>query len=395
MFLDSCFVKERTKPVNGRIDMLRTRTNFAIAAMIIIVGAAVAILMASQKKPLEVSSKSDERKAYRAAKVKNADISYDFEVSGTISAWNKIDIYAEVSGILLNTGQSFREGQSADNGDVLAKIDDEVYRNSLLAEKSGFLTDLTGLLADISIDFPEREEIWKSYLDSFRLDQPVAPLPEPASTRERNYIAARNIYSHFHSIQSMTAQLRKYTITAPFFGVITEANINPGTLVMNGQKLGAFASTADFELEASVGLGDIDHVAVGDTVALTSGDIAGDFWGVVERVNQRIEPRSQTVSVYIRVRDDRLKDGMYLTATLESTEQTGVMQLPKVLLVGGDALYIIEDSALALRSVDIVAETGDDVLVRNLQDGTLVLVEDIEGAAEGTRIDAYTVGEGE
>ena len=373
--------------------MSRSRTTLLLTGAIMIVGVAIAGLLAAQKKPLKVAPRSGDREAVEVIAASNSDLSYRFEVSGTISAWNKIDLYAEVSGILEDTEIPFREGQAAQGGQVLIRVDDAVYANTLMAEKSSLLTDLTKLLADVSIDFPEREPVWKEYLDNFRLDQPLQPLPEPASTKERNYVAARNIYLRFHSIEGMTAQLNKYTIKAPFTGVITEANIKPGTLVRNGQKLGEFCSTADFELKAGVGLGEIDHISVGDQVTLISADRPGTFRGVIERVNNRIEPRSQTVSVYIRIRDDRLRDGMYLTATLQSTEQADVVRLPKALLVSSNSLFVIRDSLLALQEVEVVAETGDDVLVRNIADGTLVLAEDIEGAIEGMKIHAYTVSE--
>ena len=41
----------------------------------------------------------------------------------------------------------------------------------------------------------------------------------------------------------MEATLDKYTIKAPFNVVVTQSNINPGTLVRNGQKLGEFINT--------------------------------------------------------------------------------------------------------------------------------------------------------
>jgi hypothetical protein len=42
-----------------------------------------------------------------------------------------------------------------------------------------------------------------------------------------------------------------------------------------------------------------------------------------------------------------------------------------------------------------VAQTGDDILVRNLSDGMLVVADEIEGAVEGMKIHAYVVSEGE
>ena len=66
------------------------------------------------------------------------------------------------------------------------------------------------------------------------------------------------------------------------------ANINPGTLVRQGQKLGEFTSTESFEMEASVGAREVGRLREGQTVILKSEIISGEFEGRIQRINKSV-----------------------------------------------------------------------------------------------------------
>lgn len=318
--------------------------------------------------------------------VVNKDIQAPIELSGHLYAYDKLEMYAEVSGVLIRIRKQFREGTAFGKGETLIKIDDRVYRNNVLAQKSSLLNQLTLLLPDLSIDFPESAKRWEYYLQSFEPDKPLASLPESANEKERYYIASRNIFNAFYNIKSMEATLAKYTISAPFDGLVTQSNINPGTLVRIGQKLGEFTNTKLFELEAPVGLFDLNRIQVNQTVNLRVRDVNGDFKGRIVRINSVLDRNSMSVKVYIHMSDPLLKEGMYLSGHVQGAPIIMAYALPKDLLVGNDHIYTVDKNRLTLKKIEVVGEMGDRVIVRGLADGTRILGQTWSEAREGAPI---------
>lgn len=356
------------------------------AVAIIGIGLVIGTMLSNQKKPMRRNKRGPGINAPEIKIVANRDIEAPIEISGILYAYNKIELYAEVSGVLEKTGKHFREGNRFNKGGILIKIDDRVYRNNLLAHKSNLLNQLTLLLPDLAIDFPESASRWETYLRTFDLGKPLDPLPEPDDEKLRYYIASRNIFNSFYNIKGMEATMDKYTIRAPFNGVVAQSNINPGTLVRVGQKLGEFTNTQLFELEAPVGLFDLKRIKTGQPVELETRDINGTFLGRIQRINSIIDRNSMTVKVYIQLSDSRLKEGMYLTGQTAGLPISNVISLPKDLLVENRYLYVIEDSRLKLRKIDILGEKGDQIFIRGLQDGTRILGEPWTDAREGLKV---------
>ena len=286
-----------------------------------------------------------------------------------------------------STKKRFKEGARFFRDETLIQIDEAVFKNNVLAQKSSLMNQLTLLLPDLSIDFPESAAQWKTYLKEFDLEKPLLPLPTPDSDKERYYIASRNIFNQFYTIKSMEETLAKYTMQAPYDGVVTQANINPGTLVRAGQKLGEFTNTDIYELVASASIQEVQHIKPGDNVTLTSNEIDGKFKGQIQRINSVIDRESQSVKVYITTRDSRLRDGMYCTAHVKSNPINDVTRVPRNLIVGNGHIYVVQDSVLALRKVEVVAFENDKLIIRGLEDGTQILGEPVEGAFDGKKIE--------
>ena len=182
--------------------------SLAVAGAIILAGIMLGGLLGRQKPESATQKKGPSAAALQVATVRNGMVSIPLETSGSIEAVRKIEIYAEVSGVFRDGTRLFREGSSFRRGETLLVIDDSVYRNSVLAEKSSFLNLMTLVLPDIIIDFPRESDKWKRYTETFRIEAPVPALPEPASNRERNYLAARNVYNRFYAIKSMEERSR-------------------------------------------------------------------------------------------------------------------------------------------------------------------------------------------
>ncbi len=291
-------------------------------------------------------------------------------------AFEKVDLYSEVSGVLENTSIKFKEGKKYSKGEILLSIDSEVYENTLKSQKSSFLNQLTLILPDLKFDFPTEYVKWDKYLKEFNIEEQVADLPKTESEREQFYLASNNIFKLYYDIKSMEATFNKYTIRAPFSGIVTESNINPGTLVMNGQKLGEFINTSLFEMEAAISLGEIEQLKIGTEVILQSLGSNEITKGKVVRINEKIDSETQSVKVFIQSSDEKIKDGMFFSAELKTNSNTSLAKLPKEAINNNKVRVQTEDIEDEIE-VEVFDENEDFVFVKGLDDDSLVVIEPI------------------
>jgi len=361
--------------------------SLGLALVIIIAGFLIAGALSKSKEMPQRSNAVQTHKPFTFKTVEMREIPVTVTAGGHLQAYHKIILFAEVTGILHEGETPFRTGNLFKKNQAVLHIDDSVYRNNVLAQKSSLLNQLTLFLPDFAIDFPASAKKWQQYLADFRLDERLKPLPRAADSKEQYFIASRNIYNLYYSVKSMEALLAKYTITAPFDGVVTETDITPGSLVRAGQKLGEFTSTDLFELEIPVNITDLPFVSKGDRVTLTCSDIEGAFSGRVKRINAKIDRTSQTVKAYIVISDSRLKDGLYMTAHISSGHHYKGIRIPSSWLIGNNQLYVKKDSSLVLTKVHIIRNANDYVIVNGLDDGTQILAQEFSSRAKTIRLD--------
>ena len=353
----------------------RLRSTLITVAILIGGFVIMKVLNAQKEIPKRMDSKKMEQ-AYQFQEVNPTDIPTYINIGGIAQAYHQIDVYAEVSGLLQNSHIPFRTGSRFNKGDVLLKIDDRVYHNNVLAQKSSLLNQLSLFIPDLALDYPESAEKWNKYLESFSFDVSLPALPEPENSKEKYFIASRNIYNLFYSVKSMEETLAKYTIYAPFAGVVTESNITPGTLTRAGQMLGEFTNTDLYEIEVPTNVNDLKYIHSGDKVVLTSDDISGSFNGVVKRVNDKIERSSQTVKVYIHSSDKHIKDGMYVSARIEAEPITNAVKIPAKWVDDGHIVYLRDGEDLSPKEIKIVRNENDFVILRGLEEGMFILAQE-------------------
>lgn len=357
-----------------------------IAAVLVLVGAVVLRnYLAAQKKtpPRRASERTMEVVPDTVAL---GPVAVTIPVTGKLRARNRIEIYAEVSGRLLPQSDRFREGNSFSKGAMLIAVDDTEAKANLVAQKSSFLNTLSGVMSDIRIDYPEQFDKWTNYLARFSVEEPILLLPEVKSEKEKLFITARGIYTGYYNIVSAEARLDKYALRAPFHGVVTEANIEPGTLVRQGQKLGEFISDEVFELEVSLKTSDLDFVENGNAVQLTSNDVAGQWIGRIARINNRVDPQTQSVNLFVEVSGKGLREGMYLNADIQVGAIDSAFTVNRKMLNDQGELYVLRDSSLSFERVNVIRYTESTAIVRGLRNGTLVPSEPVPGAYPGMRI---------
>ncbi|WKK67263.1 efflux RND transporter periplasmic adaptor subunit [Lutimonas zeaxanthinifaciens] len=321
--------------------------------------------------------------------VKNSTIPITITANGNLVAKNKIEIFSEVQGVLQPTAKEFRPGNSYRKGEVILKLNSEEHYANLQAQKSNLYNSITSIMPDIRLDYPEEYNKWEQYLKDFDFDKPTPTLPEISSEKEKFFISGRNIYTTYYNVKNMEVRLTKYTIRAPYDGILTDAMVNPGSLIRSGQKLGEFINPKIYEMEVAVNAKYIDLLQKGNSVDVTSRDTDQTWKGKITRVNGRVDQTSQTVKAYIDLVGKDLKEGIYLEAHLVAKAEENAYEMERKLLVNNESVYVYKDSIIDLVKVNPVYFTDNTVVIKGLEDGTAVLSRSVPGAYPGMKVSLY------
>lgn len=317
----------------------------------------------------------------------NREVPILVNASGNLVASRKIELYSEVQGVLLESKIPFKAGQSYKKGEVLLRMDSREYYSSLLAERSALYDLIAGIMPDLKFDYPEAFDKWENYLKAFNLKQYVKPLPESSSDKERFFITGKQIVTTYYNIKNLEERLGKYTIVAPFDGILTESLVNAGTLIRSGQKLGEFVSLKEFELEVAVNAEYLDIMKVGEQVRLADLNSQKEWTGTVKRVNGRLDLETQTVTVFIGVTGKGLVEGMYLEANIAAKAENNAIEIERNLLLNEKEIFVVENNELVVKQINPVHYTEKTAIIKGLENGAQLITRPVAGGYAGMPVE--------
>ncbi len=315
--------------------------------------------------------------------VKNRTVPIVLPANGNITALHKLELYSEVQGIFRYTSKDFRPGMKYKKGQVLLGIDSEEYSATVQSSKSDLYNNITSIMPDLRLDYPDAFKKWETYLQNFDMTKPVPPLPETSTDQEKYFITGRGIISAYYRVKNLEERLYKYTIVAPYDGILTEALVNKGTLIRPGQKLGEFIDPSVYELEVSIAKKFSDLLQIGEKVELSNLEGSKSYQGTVTRINGKVNQETQSIRVFIRVDNPELSEGMYLEAKMDAKNEKNAIEIPRELLVERSKVFVVQDSVLNLVDVDPVYFTNNTVVIKGLKNGTRILSASVPGAYSG------------
>ena len=321
--------------------------------------------------------------------VKNTTVPITINANGNLVAKNKIELYAEVQGVLVSTNKDFKPGTTFYKGETIIKINSDEFYANLQAQKSNLYNVITALMPDLKLDFPNNYNAWQNYLQNFDINKPIQKLPEPISEKEKFFISGRGIYTTYYNVKNLEVKLSKYNLKAPFNGIITESMVNPGTLIRNGQKLGEFIDPSVFEVSVSIKSEFKNLLKVGKEVTLYNLEKTNNWIGKVVRINGKVDTATQTIKAFIEVRAKDLKEGQYVEVALQTTPEENAFEVARNLLIDNSKLYVVKDSVLDLVDVNLIFENKNTVVVKGLENGTKVISKPIPGAHVGMLVKIF------
>lgn len=358
----------------------------AILGVLLIAGAIYGAKMIINSKSKTRKAPSKVIKTVFVDTVKNTSIPIIIPANGNLVAKRRVEIYSEVQGIFKPGSKLFKPGEKYQKNEAFISINDTEYYANVQLAKSNLYNSIAAVLADLRLDFPEVFLKWETYLKSYDLNKPTPKLPKMVSEKENYFITGRSIVSNYYTVKNLEQRLSKYTISAPFKGILTEALVTEGTLIRSNQKLGEFIDPSVYEMEVSLSKTFASLLDVGETVELNNLERTKKYSGIVSRVNGSINSATQTIAVYIEIKNSSLKEGMYLEANLNAKKEKNAIEINRGLLLDEDKIFIVRDSVLDMINVRPVYFSNTKVVLKDIPDGTIILSSPFPGAYVGMMV---------
>ena len=259
----------------------------------------------------------------------------------------------------------FASGASYRKGETIISIDPAEFNYSLKTKKSTLLTQLSSIMGDIKLDYPEEFNTWNSFIDQIDFDKPLPDLPEVQNLTFKKFLASNSIFTTYFDIKSSEKILSKYTISAPFSGTLSEASIKKGTLVRSGQRLGKFNNTDIYELNVLISQSDLSYAQKDIEISFYSDNSPTPWMGKLDRINSVLDESSQMASVYFNVEGKNLREGEFLYGTIVGKEFNSTAKIDRKLIKRG-GVYTVKNGKIGFKKVDILFERNDYVILSGL-----------------------------
>jgi multidrug efflux pump subunit AcrA (membrane-fusion protein) len=306
-------------------------------------------------------------------------------ISGRVIAKNETQLFSEVQGLILPSSISMKPGISFRKGQTLVYIESEEFGLNLQSEKSAFLNTLTGIMPDLKSDYPDNYPEWLRYLETIDINQPLAELPTTKSKAEKFFVTSRGVYTFFYSLKALENRLSKYSIAAPYNGIITKAMVDVGGLVSPGQPLATIISN-EFEIESGVSLKVASQLKVGEEISFSSNEMTGSWIGTLIRVGGTIDAQTQNIPVYFQISGQNIKPGMYLRGAYRSASFEDVYVIPSSALGRDQSVLILQGDLIISKPVETVQIIQDSILVKGLSAKDQVILTQFAEPVAGKKI---------
>jgi HlyD family secretion protein len=285
-----------------------------------------------------------------------------------VEAYHAAQIGARVSGITQSVNADI--GQVVKAGDVLAVIDaPELFRrrDAMAAEKQVAATKLAAEKANLTATEAETERILNLVKNNSVTAKAGDEATKKLESAKAQFAAAEASLKAAEARFAEAEAMVDFTnLKAPFEGVVTQRNLDPGDIVVGN------VDKPLFEVMQTSKLRVVIHVPEKETHLLDIGDPASlnfnalpsrNIQGTVSRMAMALSPKSQRMRVEVDIEssDTRLYPGSYGQAviTLAQKEKAVTISSGAVRFQGGTPIvYVVSGGKIVHQPVTLGMDQG-------------------------------------
>lgn len=299
--------------------------------------------------------------------VKLTDVPRQVSAIGSLYAKHKVDISPQIAGqikaVLFHYGDHVQEGQ------VLYKLDDSLYKAKLQAAQS---------------DLAFNKITYERFL---KLMNTGAVSRQMIDRVKSNYLDAES------KLNVVKVGLGNTKIKAPFSGVVGASRVNVGQYVTVGESLLSLIDKTNLIVKFSVPENNLNQIAKNQLVTLRVNNIPNHlFQGVVNYISPSVDPNTRTVMVWANVPNinNQLAPGLFVRVTLTIGNKKNAILIPQEALiptVEGNDVFIIRHGKAYQQSIVVGDNVDNNIIVlKGLKAGDEVVVQGQEKLTNGRSV---------
>jgi len=308
-------------------------------------------------------------------KVQEEAFTHYIELQGNVQTKQNVLVYPEVPGILKEV--LVKEGQQVKKGQILAVIDDGgLAQQVLLSQTNEQLAKTT---------FERQKRLWNEKIGS-----------------EIQFLQAKASYtSQKNATNQLKQQLKKFTVYAPFSGIIDDIFKEKGTVVAPGQRSELFRviNLSNMYIETDVPENYITSITKGKKVEVNFPILGKIVNSKIRQVGNFINPTNRSFKIEVGVPNQDLDIKPNLTAKLKLNDYTNIkaILIPQSIISenaeGQQFIYVVKDKkennlAVAERLVIETGKTQGDFIevTKNLITDTEIILEGARSVNNGQAV---------
>ncbi|RIV18243.1 efflux RND transporter periplasmic adaptor subunit [Fibrisoma montanum] len=243
------------------------------------------------------------------------------EVQGTIDAKNNVLVSPKSGGVV--TAVYVKEGDNVRAGSPIAKIDDQILRESI--------AEVETQLSLANTVFEKQASLWKQQIGT-----------------EIQYLQAKNNKESLERrLGTLKAQLSQSTVTAPISGVVDQVSVKIGQSAAPGVGLVRIVNLSQLKAVAKVADTYSGSVRKGDEVVVRLPDLNRELRTRINFVSTTVDPLSRTFTIEAPLpSDNSLKPNMLAQVKINDLTK------PNALVINQNLIQNTEDGQLVYVAVN-------------------------------------------
>ncbi|WP_434037026.1 efflux RND transporter periplasmic adaptor subunit [Formosa sp. 4Alg 33] len=249
------------------------------------------------------------------------DIVETVSATGKIQPEIEVKLSSEVSGEII--ALPVREGQEIKKGDLLVKINPDIYQSSLNRSQATLQNAKSGLdqaqasLKEAKLSYERNKTLFdKGIISKADWDKAVSTYEVAQASKASAYY---NVRSAGATVNEANDNLNRTTIFAPMSGTISKLDAElgervVGTQQMAGTEIMRVANLSNMEVEVDVNENDIVKVSIGDsTIVEVDAYLKKEFKGIVTEIANSADEtltsdQVTNFKVKVRILEESYKD---------------------------------------------------------------------------------------
>ena len=335
----------------------------------------------------------------RTAPVRASDGTIAVTWPGTTEAFEQANIYARASGYIsrrdadigshVKAGQLLVEITAPELEHQIAQAEATLAQTKATLQQAKANRDLAQVTWDRDNPLVQKGWVTPQQGDTDRL---TLQAREAAVA-----VAEANITAQEAQLRVLNQQKAYQSVIAPFDGVITQRNIDIGSLVQADATSGTFLFTlmhSDvIRIQLYVPQDEAFGLSPGVDAVVRVPEMPGrDFPGTVTRIADALQPGTRTLLTEIDVPnpDHALSPGTYCTVELKIPRKTPSLIVPSEAIIfnrDGLSVAVVEDGIARIHALTVVRDFGTTVEVSaGVKDGDQVILNPPVDLADGHKV---------